>query len=255
MQNNYESTPQVQEEGLSFKDLLATIKKHIIPICIFIVAFAAAGFIGAKVVDNVRPSYTANSTIMVGYRDTDTINQSAYTYSNSIAETVTSFIKDDTVLASVATAHNTTPKDLRSNLSISQKSGNLIISLNYTSTDREDAAIILKDIVKSTIDTANVTRVNAQNEDEPVHPFLYKTISLLTEANEDKVSKESHTLKYTAIGAAGGVVVAFIYVFFFEMFNNSFKNKEDIERTLNLPLLGVIPHYDIDGNKDATKGR
>lgn len=246
---NYETTNKVQEEeGLSFKDLLSTIKKHALPIIIFILSFAAAGFVGSHVRDYVRPTYTANATIMVGYRDTDTINQSAYTYSNSIAETVTSFIKDDTVLTKVANDFNTTPSDLRKGLSISQKSGNLIISLNYTSRDQETAANVLQDIVLTTKEVADSTHPVGL-EEEPNHPFLYKTISLLTQASPEKVTKESHLLKYTAIGAAAGVVAAFIYVFFFEMFNNSFKNKEDIEKTLGIPLLGVIPHYDVEGKE------
>ena len=248
MKNSYEPTREIQEEeqGISFADILATIKKHLLAIILFLSISAVAGFVGAHVRDSIKPTYTANATIMVAYSNTDAINQSAYSYSNSIAETVASFIKDDAVLTSVASDFNITTKDIRSNLTVNQKSGNLIISLSYNSEDREQAANVLNDIVLTAKNTAD--RVV---ENEPVHPFLYKNISLLTSADVNKVGKESHTFKYTAIAAALGVVLAFIYVFFFEMFNNSFKNREDVEKTLGVPLLGVVPHYEIDPNKQV----
>ena len=97
MKNSYEQMgPSIQEEeGISFKDILATIKKHLIAIILFLGVSAVGGFVGAHVRDAVSPTYSANATIMVAYSNTDAINQSAYSYSNSIAETVASFIKDD----------------------------------------------------------------------------------------------------------------------------------------------------------------
>ena len=66
-------------------------------------------------------------------------------------------------------------------------------------------------------------------------------------------TKVSHLLRNTAIGLGAGVVLAFIYVLIRELADNSFKSTEEIERTLNLPVLAGIPDYSFDDEKKGGK--
>ena len=44
-----------------------------------------------------------------------------------------------------------------------------------------------------------------------------------------------------AIGGILGIMLGVMLVFFLEYMDNTIKNTEDVERILNLPILGVIP--------------
>ena len=52
------------------------------------------------------------------------------------------------------------------------------------------------------------------------------------------------TKKYALIGGLIGLVLTLIVIFVREFTNNTFKTEDDISRTLNIPLLGIIPSVD-----------
>lgn len=240
-----------QEEGLSLKDLFLIVKKHIIAICAFVVVATAGGMGYAIVKDKMSPTYRASSTMLVQLESSDPnvsiTNQ--YSFSNYIAQTFVSFIKDDVVLDPVANEYHYTVKTIKSNLSISQTSGTLVLGLSYVDKDPEIAAKVLNSIMASTEKVSQTKDA----DDKPVYKLLDNNIKTLSSADAKKAVKTSSKTKTTLIFAAVGVVLAFVYVLLREIFDTSFKSTEDVERELGVPVIAAIPDYEFDDEKGGNK--
>lgn len=258
--------------GLTFKDIIFIIRKH----WIAIVAFIAVGFIGGMVFTNVysrvRPQYTSTGTMLVSYesdKSSSTITTD-YNFSNYITNTYVAFIKEDAVLTKAAEkikvlAENNevtaavTAKQLKSNLSVSASS--LILKVSYTASDKVDARVIVQTVIDTASEVADSPKTdeagniiykkdsngNDTTEAEPKYRFLNGNLTPVSQAKNG--TAVSHTLRDTAIGLGAGVVLAFIYVLLRELFDNTFKSSEEIERLLNLPVLAGIPDYQFEDEK------
>lgn len=271
MQNETEmirENPQ-QEEGLSLKDIFYTVKKHAIAIAASVIVFTAAGLGGAIVKDKVAPTYTSSATMMVSVNNDsywgNIAGSTAYSLSNYITDTFCDFIKDDVVLDKVAAEvadgdYHPTAKSIRANLSAS--GNNLVLKLSYNAGSQELAVKTLKAVTKYTVEVANGAEIHEEiingvptNVVEADYPFLYKSISTMTDAKESTVVRASSKTKFTVIGFAAGAVVAFAYVFLREMFNNSFVSNDDVEKTLGLPILASVPSYEFKDETEKKEGK
>ena len=88
-QNNTQNVEYV-DEGISLQDLLMIIKKNLIAIIVFFVAFTAVGFAFGK---TRKPKYTASTTMLVSSNLEDVAITTQYSYSKAIADTFISFVK------------------------------------------------------------------------------------------------------------------------------------------------------------------
>ena len=245
--DNFNNASQAQQ-GLTFKDILFIIRKHWIAIVIFIIAGIAGGAVWAGVESRVFPAYKSTGTIMVYYKGSEnTAVTTEYSFSNSITNTVVGFIKTNTVLDQVAEEVNIPRRTISSNLTVTNSTGNLLITVSYTSSDAEEAKKVTNAIMEIAIREGNLKNA----ESEAVYPMLDGNLSIIDHA--EKGSKVSHTVRNLAIGLGAGVVLAFGYVVIRELSDNTFKSAEEIERTLNIPVLAGIPDYHFDDEKKGGK--
>ncbi len=241
----------VTEEGrsLTFRDILFILKKHWIAIIIFIFLGGAAGFTWSKVQQSIYPVYKSTGIIMVS-TETST-NQSPasadYTLANNLTNTVVAFIKTNAVLDSVREAE---PTFKASNLTVSNTTGNLMIKVNYTSGDPEVSQKMVDLVMDSAVAEANRVRTE---DNKPVYHMLNDNLNIVDRAK--KGVQTTHTTRNTALGLGAGVVVAFLYVFIREMLDNTFKSTEEIERSLNIPVLAGIPDYHFDDEKKEKESK
>lgn len=237
-----------ESRGLSFKDILFIIRKHWIAIVCFILLGAVGGFTWSKVEQKVRPVYQASGIIMVspeGSGQSGSTTTQEYQLSNALTNTVVAFIKTNAVLDNVR--NDPELKDFKaSNLSVSNSTNNLMVTIRYSSSEKDTAV----KMVNAVMNWAK-TEANRLEEDDqtPVYHMLYKNLNIVDTAQ--KAGQISHTRRNLLIGLGAGVAVAFLYVVLREMFDNTFKSSEEIERTLNVPVLAGIPDYHFD---DEVKG-
>ena len=266
-----------ESRGLTFKDILFIIRKH----WIAIVAFIVAGFIGgltySEVNKRVAPVYQSSGTMLVSYEsDKSTSITTDYNFSNYITNTYVAFIKEDAVLSKAAADLNTkveaneikrpmkfTVGKLKSKLSVSASS--LILKVSYSASDPDDAKTIVDTIIGAAQYTADLPKTdddgniiykkdangNQTTEPEAKYRFLNGNLTPVSVAKRGYLV--SHTLRYAAIGFAAGVVLAFLYVLLRELFDNTFKSSEEIERLLGVPVLAGIPDYHFDDEKKGGK--
>lgn len=235
-----------ESRGLTFKDILFIIRKHWIAIVAFILCCTAAGFAWSKL---ETPVYQSSGTMLVSYESGSSTLTQDYTFSNYISSTYVSFIKEDLVMNQAAEELKSENPDitasiLKSHTSVSNSS--LIIKVTYSSNDPKFAIDAVKTIINAAQEVANT-----EKDGKPVYHLLYDNLKVLS--NPEKSVKVSHTLRNTAIGLGAGVVLAFIYVVLREIFDNTFKSSEEIERMLGIPVLAGIPDYHFDDEKKGGK--
>ena len=230
-----ENNVMEESRGLTFKDILFIIRKHWIAIVAFILVGTAGGFIWSRV---ETPVYKSTGTVMVYYKgDSNTAVTTEYSFSNAITNTVVGFIKTNTVLDQVAEEVNIKRETISSHLTVTNSSGNLLITVSYTSNKPEEAKLVTNTIMDVAIKEGNLKDDAAK----AVYPMLDGNLSIIDHAEDGK--KVSHTLRDTAIGLGAGVVLAFLFVLLRELFDNTFKSSEEIERLLGIPVLAGIPDY------------
>ena len=254
--------------GLTFKDILFIIRKHWIAIVAFVIAGLLGGIIFSQVSQRVSPVYQSTGTMLVSYEGgKDTAITTEYNFSNYITNTYVAFIKEDVVLSKAAADLNANPEIkkpmkftvgiLKSNLSVSASS--LILKVTYTAQDPDDARTIVDTIIGAAQYTADLPKtdeegnpiLDANGNPEPKYKFLNGNLTPVSEAKRG--GQVSHTLRNAAIGLGAGVVLAFLYVLLRELFDNTFKSSEEIERLLGVPVLAGIPDYHFDDEKKGGK--
>jgi len=234
-----------ESRGLTFKDILFIIRKHWIAIVAFLVTCTAGGFIWSRV---ESPTYKSTGTIMVSYESgSATAANNEYAFASNLTNTVVGFIKTNTILDKVSAEMNVSTETLSKNLTAANSSGNLLVTVSYTSADPAKSKDILNCIMNTTIATANEIKADSK----PVYHMLYNNLNVIDPAQDGK--KVSHTLRNTAIGGGAGVVLAFLFVLIWELSDNTFKSTEEIERILNIPVLAGIPDYHFDDEKKGGK--
>lgn len=237
----------VMEEtrSLTFKDILFIIKKHWIAIIAFILLGGIAGFTWTKVQQTVAPVYQSTGIIMVSPdgNSSGQVNQNEYTLANNLTNTVVAFIKTNAVLDNVK---ETKPDFNIKSLAVTNASGNLMVTVKYTSKDPKVSKEMVDLVMDSAIAEANRMRTE---DNKPVYHMLNDNLNIVDRAKDG--IQTSHTVRNLAIGLAAGAALAFVYVFVREMLDNTFKSSEEIERTLNIPVLAGIPDYHFDDEKEA----
>ena len=234
-----------ESQGLTIKDIFFIIRKHLIAIIAFIVVCTIAGYVATKL---LPPTYKSSGSMMVSYESGGGAITSDYTFSNYITTTYVEFIKEDAVLDIVSEKVGIDTATLKSHMGVSNKS--LLITVTYTSADAAEAKLVTNTIIDTAQEVADSTQ-NVGGVDKPVYHLLYDNLKVLTYAKDGKI--QSHTLRNVAIGFAIGLVLAFAYVALRELFDNSFKSSNEIERLLGLPVLAGIPEYEFEDEKKAGK--
>ena len=231
-----------ESSGLTFKDILYTIRKHWIAIVAFVFSFTIAGFVWSKL---ETPVYQSTGTMLVSYESSGTSDVTRdYTFSNYISGTYVVFIKEDIVLDRVSEKVHIPTGILRGNTSVSNSS--LVIKVSYTSSDKNEAKEVTQAIIETAQEVADTTEL-VDGTEKPLYHLLYDNLKVLSQAKDG--SKISHTVRNTIIGFAVGIVLAIIYIVIREILDTTFKSSEEIERLLNIPVIAGIPDYYFDDEK------
>lgn len=238
-----------ESRGLSFKDILYILRKSWIAIVVFILAGAVGGFVWSKVEQKVAPVYRSSGIIMVSPEgNTNQTSSADYTMSNNLTNTVVAFIKTNAVLDNVRNDQELKSKGYTfkgSNLSVSNTSGNLMITVRYSSKTPEESKTMVNAVMNATYLEAN--KMKDKDPTIPEYHMLYNNLNIVDEAKV--ASKISNTKRDTLLGLGAGVVVAFLFVVIRELSDNTYKSTEEIERSLNIPVLAGIPDYHFDDEK------
>jgi capsular polysaccharide biosynthesis protein len=124
-------------------------------------------------------------------------------------------------------------------ISISASTTSYFINVSFIDENPEYAEAAVNAIIDAVIEVT---------DEEGAFPVLTNKIrrtSFATTAGYDSPNR----ILFAIIGALLGGIVSVGYVLALELLSTSFKSKEEIEKVLNIQVIGVIPSIDVKGLK------
>ncbi|MBC5628712.1 capsular biosynthesis protein [Clostridium sp. NSJ-6] len=220
----------MEEQVISIEEIFEALKKRWKMIALItIVATVISGVFSFFIID---PVYEASTKLFVGKEENseEVYNSNDIAMYQKLLKTYSETIKTRDLLTSAIKDSN---YDLEvgavsSALTVVPVADTQILQIKYQSKDPKEAEIVLKAISNNFIKTAkelvpngNVRTIEAvEMPEKPVSPNKKMNI---------------------AIAFFLGLMVSVGLVFLLEYLDNTYKTKEQLEKELELPVLGVIP--------------
>lgn len=224
---------EMEEQVISISEIFEALKKRwILIVSITLVATLISGILSFFV---IKPTYETSTKVFIGKEESNLegYNSNDIQMYQKLLQTYAETIKTNEV---VQAAINNTGADLtvsavKGALTVTPVSDTQILQIKYQNNDPEVAKEILENITnefvvlaKELVPNGNVRVIEAvQLPEDPVAPNKKMNI---------------------AIAFLLGLMVSVGLVFLLEYLDNTFKNKENLERELDIPALGVIPVVD-----------
>lgn len=223
----------MEEQVISIEEIFEALKKRWKMIALItIVATVISGVFSFFIID---PVYEASTKLFVGKEENseEVYNSNDIAMYQKLLKTYSETIKTRDLLTSAI-------KDSKYDLEVGAVSSALtvvpvadtqILQIKYQSKDPKEAEIVLKAISNNFIKTAKELVPNGN----------VRTIEAV-EMPEKPVSPNK--MMNIAIAFLLGLMVSVGLVFLLEYLDNTYKTKEQLEKELELPVLGVIPTLD-----------
>ena len=231
-----EQNIEVQENEISLLDLYLIIRKNFILILTFtiLLAMIAAGY-AFLIVDE---TYASNADMMVQVQTDQTVDGSYdYNTAQKLLATITEFMSKDVVLDEVVRDLDLsyTPKQIRSNLTVTSSNTSFFINIKFVDVDAELARRIVDSVIDNAIQIANGNDAFSSLKNKMTR----------TSFADVGVYEAPNKPLYVAIGIILGGITGLGFVFIKELMNNSYKTKEQLENAFTIQVLGVIPKYEV----------
>lgn len=192
----------------------------------------------------IDPKYSTSCTMYV-YSNTDrassdsSIGQSEITASQKLVNTYITVLESDLVLEQVAKELNLnmSANAIKSMLSCSQINETEIFRVTVTSRNAQLSANVANAIAQVAPD-AIVEKIKAGG----VEIIDYAKVPTNPSAPDLK--------RNVVVGAIAGFIMSFLSLFIYAILDNTIRNEKDIERVIDIPILGTIPHLVASSEKD-----
>ena len=224
---------EMEEQVISISEIFEALKKRwILIVSITLVATLISGILSFFV---IKPTYEASTKVFVGKEESslEGYNTNDIQMYQKLLQTYAETIKTNEVVQAAINNTNAdlSVKDVKDSLTVTPIADTQILQIKYKNNDPEVAKSILENITnefvilsKELVPNGNVRVIEAvQLPENPVAPNKKMNI---------------------AIAFLLGLMVSVGLVFLLEYLDNTFKTKENLERELNIPVLGLIPSCD-----------
>ena len=226
------------EETIDLREYFEIIKKRFWIIAVLVLVFSlVTGLINFFV---LKPVYQANSSLIVNTEtngSNNIITGDQFNVTEKLAVTYGEIIKSRLVLGTVIENLRLSDRyeDLVKKVTVSPVKDTQIININVQDTNPKKARDIANEIpgvfkheARNSIDKSNSIQVidKAILPQKPIKP-----------------NKIMNIIISTVIGVMSGLFIAFLL----EYLDNKLKTPQDIERYLDIKILGVVPSDEIGG--------
>ena len=224
------------EETIDLREYFAIIKKRFWIIAIItVVAMVVSGVISFFM---LSPVYESKSTLIVNTEkneETQMITGDQFSVSQKLAVTYGEIIKSRAVLESVISnlKLDSEYEDLVEKITVSPVKDTQIISISVQDTNPKKARDIANEIPK--VFEKEVKRITKAND-----------IQVIDKAILPENPIKPNKMMNVAIAAVLGMMIGLFIVFLLEYLDNKIKTPQDVEKHLDLPILGVIPNEKIE---------
>ena len=225
---------EMEEQVISISEIFEALKKRwILIVSITLVATLISGVLSFFV---IKPTYETSTKVFIGKEES---NQEGYNTNDiqmyqKLLQTYAETIKtNEVVQAAINSTNNAdlTVPAVKGALTVTPVSDTQILQIKYQNKNPEVAKEILESITnefvilaKELVPNGNVRVIEAvQLPENPVAPNKKMNV---------------------AIAFLLGLMVSVGLVFLIEYLDNTFKSKEELERELDIPVVGIIPEVE-----------
>ena len=224
---------EMEEQVISISEIFEALKKRwILIVSITLVATLISGVLSFFI---IKPTYEASTKVFIGKEEN---NQEGYSTNDiqmyqKLLQTYAETIKTNEVIQAAINNTNAdlSVKDIKDSLTVTPISDTQILQIKYQNKNPKEAKEILSNITnefiilaKELVPNGNVRVIEAvQLPENPVAPN--KTMNV-------------------AIAFLLGLMVSVGLVFLMEYLDNTFKSKENLEKELGIPVIGLIPSFE-----------
>ncbi|WP_437790914.1 YveK family protein [Macrococcoides caseolyticum] len=219
------------EEVIDISKVLNLLKRN----WKFIVGLSLLGALLAAAISFflIKPTYSASTQILVNSNGEKTqLELQANQTDLQLINTYNEILKSPVILNKVANNLKIN-KDLSSDISVSNSTQSKVITINATARNYTDAAKIVNE-------TANVFSKEVGK--------IMKTDNVTVLAKADEKSTQGpispKPLLNTALGLLIGFIVGALFVMIRTLLDKRIQTEEDVRNLLDLPVIGMIPHFD-----------
>lgn len=225
----------MEEQVISVSEIIDAVKKRWkIIVLTTVLATVGSGIFSFFV---ISPTYEASTKIFIGKEgaESEGYNSSDVSMYQNLIKTYSELIKTKDL---VNKAINNSQYDLSVNnvlngITVNTLTGTQILQISYQSKSPSIAKNILESITNEFITKAEELVPNGN-------------VKILESVELPKNPVAPNKTMNIAIAFILGMMVGFGIVFLLEYLDNTYKNKEQLEKDLDIPVLGVIPMSDLD---------
>ena len=225
----------MEEQVISISEIIDAVKKRWkIIVLTTVLATVVSGIFSFFV---ISPTYEASTKIFIGKEgaESEGYNSSDVSMYQNLIKTYSELIKTKDL---VNKAINNSQYDLSVNnvlngITVNTLTGTQILQISYQSKSPSIAKNILESVTNEFITKAEELVPNGN-------------VKVLESVELPKNPVAPNKTMNIAIAFILGMMVGFGIVFLLEYLDNTYKNKEQLEKDLDIPVLGVIPMSDLD---------
>ena len=220
------------EQEIEIREIIAIIaKRWWLLLLLLVLTVATSGIVSFFI---LTPIYEASTTLLVGkptegaqiiYQDIQLNRQLVKTYGE--------IARSSTVAKDIINEMNLsiTAVELRDKIEVRQRGDTEIIEINVRDESAEHAAFLANGVARVFMThVANIMKTD--------------NVSVIDSAEVPDTPVSPRKLLNMAVAAVLSLMAGFFLVFLLEYLDNSIKSPLDVERHLELPILGAIPVHD-----------
>ena len=227
----------MNEENINISEILDALKKRYKIIIAITLAFTIIAALVSFFV--IKPKYEVTTKLFIGKEQSKTqdFNSNDITMYQKLLSTYAEVVTtNDLVEKAIEKGKiDETVKDVKEGLKVTPRADTQILEISYTGTNKEEAVDIVENITdqfikesKKLIPNGNIKIIQkAKMPEKPVSPN--KKLNIL-------------------IAFVLGLMVSIGLSLLLEFMDNTYKSKEELEKVVDLPVLGVIPELDVENS-------
>lgn len=226
---------EMEEQVISLSEIFEAIRKRwIMIVAITLTATIISGVISFFVID---PVYEASTKVFVGKEESDdaAYNSSDINMYQQLLQTYAQAIQTKDLVNRAISGLNYDELEASSvvnSLTVTPISSTQILQIKYQSKNPEEAREVLKSVTDEFIVTAKELVPNGN-------------VRVIEEVELPENPVSPNKKMNIAIAFLLGLMVSVGLVFLLEYLDNTYKNKDQLEKDLGIPVLGSIPDVDM----------
>lgn len=225
----------MEEQVISISEIIDAVKKRWKIIALTtVLATVVSGIFSFFI---ISPTYEASTKIFIGKEgaESEGYNSSDVSMYQNLIKTYSELIKTkDLVNKAIDNSqYDLSVNSVLNGITVNTLTGTQILQISYQSKSPSVAKNILESITNEFITKAEELVPNGN-------------VKILESVELPKNPVAPNKTMNIAIAFILGMMVGFGIVFLLEYLDNTYKNKEQLEKDLDIPVLGVIPMSDLD---------